>query len=68
MEHFTLSLRGLRYRYDTVIRGGAPEAIDHHPSAIHPLEVSPPARPGASTGSGTKDGLEPETVGLVMST
>ncbi|WP_159029213.1 DUF6907 domain-containing protein [Streptomyces viridochromogenes] len=39
LEHFAMRLRGLRHRYDTVIRGGAPESVDHYPSAAHPLEL-----------------------------
>jgi hypothetical protein len=45
LERFALSLRGLRHRYDTVIRGGATEAIDHYPSATHPLELVAPCPP-----------------------
>ncbi|WP_030615492.1 DUF6907 domain-containing protein [Streptomyces fulvoviolaceus] len=45
LEHFALSLRGLRHRYDTVIRGGVTEAIDHYPSATHPLELVAPCPP-----------------------
>ncbi|MBT2674241.1 hypothetical protein J7E95_26205 [Streptomyces sp. ISL-14] len=45
VEHFAVRLRGLRHRYDTVIRGGAPESVDHYPSATHPLELVAPCPP-----------------------
>ncbi|MBC2901633.1 DUF6907 domain-containing protein [Streptomyces cupreus] len=45
LEHFALSLRGLRHRYDVVIRGGVTEAVDHYPSATHPLELVTPCPP-----------------------
>jgi hypothetical protein len=60
LEHFALILRGLRHRYDTVIRGGAPEAIDPCPEATHPLELVAPCPPWCQYRDGdehTPDGL-----------
>ena len=45
LEHFALQLRGLRHRYDTVILGGAAEAVNHHEAATHPLELVAPCPP-----------------------
>ncbi|MEV3853729.1 hypothetical protein AB0J38_05300 [Streptomyces sp. NPDC050095] len=41
VEQFALQLR----RFDNVIRGGIPEAVDHYPSPNHPLELVPPCPP-----------------------
>lgn len=45
LESFALRLRGLRHRYETVILGGAVEAVDLYPAATHPLELVAPCPP-----------------------
>ena len=45
LDKFALSVCGLRHRYDTVVVGGAPDAIDHFPPATHPLELVAPCPP-----------------------
>ncbi|NUS77987.1 MAG: hypothetical protein HOV70_17550 [Streptomyces sp.] len=54
LEHFALSLRGLRHRYDNVIRGGSPEAVDACPGATHPLELVAPCPPWCQYRDGDK--------------
>ncbi|MBA0054348.1 hypothetical protein E0L36_26920 [Streptomyces sp. AJS327] len=45
LEDFALRLRGLRHRYETVVLGGVPEAVDLYPEATHPLELVAPCPP-----------------------
>ncbi|MFI6468977.1 DUF6907 domain-containing protein [Streptomyces sp. NPDC050516] len=45
LEDFALRLRGLQHRYDTVIVGGAEEAVELVESPTHPLELVVPCPP-----------------------
>ncbi|MFG3259876.1 DUF6907 domain-containing protein [Streptomyces sp. NPDC048172] len=45
LEHFALRLRGLRHRFDAVVRGGVPESVNHYPTPVHALELVAPCPP-----------------------